>query len=121
MKLFRGTLNVEFDADAVADRFELGSQIEKLLNAGVQQFKALGANVSVGVTAGFVNVRPKRQAANDQRAGDDGKGLTSPKQIDPEEAIAGAPVRAQEPPKPPADPMEIPENLRRAPLEAQAA
>lgn len=98
MKLFRGTLTVEFDADAATDRLTLGGQIEKLLNAGVAQFKGLGDNVSVGVTADFVNVRPKRTAANDQRSADDGKGLTPPKQIDLKEAIAETPVRAQTPP-----------------------
>lgn len=64
-KVFRGSLTVEFDADAVQNKHELAGQVEKLLNAGVMQFTNLGEQIKVGVVADYVRVPGPRAKKTD--------------------------------------------------------
>ena len=93
-KVFRGSVTVEFPADAVDNKHELAGSVEKLLNAGVQQFAALSPAIKVGVVADYVRV-PGPRAKKDANQ-------TNPAQIELGAAVAAAGgdpggIRAQAP------------------------
>jgi hypothetical protein len=67
-KVFRGSVTVEFPADAVDNKHELAGSVEKLLRAGLPQFEAMSPAIKVDVSADYVHVRgpkaPKIEQAN---------------------------------------------------------
>lgn len=65
-KVFRGSVTVEFPADAVGNKHELAGSVEKLLRAGVPQFQGLSASIKVDVTADYVHVRGPKAAKTTQ-------------------------------------------------------